>query len=427
MRAILAAAGAASIAAMSVIPPADVTLTANVLTVTGYTAGGILNWDMNDIFRGAFCTSASGNSCSEVPYLSGIPYLGEADGVRALTSALRSVTSPTTVLGFSQGSLVASYWLRTNAGRPGAPDPENLSFVLAANPLRKYGGSRSAAGLDRPTPDTEYKVLDIAIEYDGAADFPDNPFNLLAVANAMAGFQYIHIFGYDDIDLGTVEKMVWTDGNTTYVLVRSETIPLLQPLRTLGLNDLADRLNDPLKQIIDTAYKRNYPNVVAPEDQDEVLAQFPSAPKKPPNYALSEPQALRTVSGHTPSGAETDGGLEDVDNDNSANADTSDAVSGTDDRQPTRGEEPAEPAVEPDTGDIPAGVDDESDAAADDLEAARDMSNPIESIRGYQGRHRAEEKPVASRPATGDTPEAGTDSSTANTASSTVSQHSAQD
>lgn len=419
MRAILAAAGAASITAMSVVPAADVTLTANVLTVTGYTAGGILNWDMKDIFQGTFCSRASGNSCSEVPYLSGVPYVGEADGVRALTSALRSVTSPTTVLGFSQGSLVASYWLRANAGKPGAPNPENLSFVLAANPLRKYGGSRPAAGLDRPTPDTEYKVLDIAIEYDGAADFPDNPFNLLAVANAMAGFQYIHIFGYDDVDLDTADKMVWTDGNTTYVLVRSENIPLLQPLRTLGMNELADRLNGPLKQIIDTAYKRDYPNVVAPEDQDEVLAQFPKAPKKPSSQILSEPRALR-ISSHDPATTPgTNAGTEDADTDH---ATTDDDATGTDDQQPAPDEAATQTPGRDKGGDVSTG-DAETDTESDDSEAGRE-ADATGSAHGYQGRHRAEPKSDASRPVTRDT---GSESSTSNSTSGTGSQHSTQD
>ena len=274
MRGILAAAGAASITAACAITAPNVMLTANVLTVTGYTAGGTLHFDMSEMFQGAYCSEASGNTCTPVRYLSGLPVVGEADGLRALTSAIRTAQAPTTVVGFSQGALISSAWLEDNAGKAGAPAPEDLSFVLVANPLRKYGGVRPVYDLGDPTPDTNYSVLDIAIEYDGAADFPDDPFNLLALANAFAGFQYVHIHRYDDVDLENAEKLVWQDGNTTYVLIRSQNIPLLEPLRILGLNELADRLNDPLKAIIDSAYDRDYPGLIDPASHDDVLQQF---------------------------------------------------------------------------------------------------------------------------------------------------------
>jgi len=263
VRGICAAAGAASVAAMCFASPMSYTLTANVLTVTGYTAWGAIDGDMDDLFQGEYCNDASGNTCSPVRYLSALPAaIAEPDGYRALRSAIKSISEPTTVVAYSQGATISTYWLRDNAGRPGAPAPENLSFVFAGNPMRKYGGIRPASGLVAPTPDTEYAVTDIALEYDGAADFPDNPFNLLAVANAIAGFQYVHIFGYDEVDLDTADKLVWKDGNTTYVLIRSENLPLLQPLRLLGLDELADRLTAPLKAIIDSAYNRDYPGMI---------------------------------------------------------------------------------------------------------------------------------------------------------------------
>ncbi|MGB0970394.1 MAG: PE-PPE domain-containing protein, partial [Mycobacterium sp.] len=178
---------------------------------------------------------------------------------------------------FSQGAVIATEWLRGNRNNIFAPSPEDLSFVLVANPLRKYGGSRPAYDDDiQPTPTTRYDVLDVTVEYDGVADFPDNPFNLLAVANALVGFQYIHIFGYQDVDLENAEKLVWKEGNTTYVLIRRENIPLLEPLRELGLGGLADSLNDPLKAVIDSAYDRTYPGLVSQDELDSALQQFSS-------------------------------------------------------------------------------------------------------------------------------------------------------
>lgn len=272
MRGILAAAGAASVAVASIATPTPYALAANVLTVTGYTFGGKIDWEMDEIFRGSFCSESSGNSCTSVKYNSGVSEGAEEDGLRALRGALGTAAPPTVVVGFSQGATIATHWLQENAGSADAPDPDDLSFVLAANPKRKYGGVRS--GFAEPTPHTEYDVVDIAIEYDGAADFPTDPRNLLALANALAGFAYFHIPGYNNIDLETADKLVWKEGNTTYVLIRRENLPLLEPLRMLGLNELADILNAPLKEAIDEAYDRDYPGLIDPRWHDKVLGSL---------------------------------------------------------------------------------------------------------------------------------------------------------
>ncbi|KWX67500.1 PE-PPE domain-containing protein [Mycobacterium sp. NAZ190054] len=279
MRGLLATVGAASVAALTLTAPQPYSLAANVLTVTGYTAGGALRWDMSEAFQGSYCDADSGNTCTPVRYLSGLPLVGEADGLRALRSAIGSSAGPTIVMGYSQGALIAADWIERDGDRADSPRPEDLSFVLFGNSVRKYGGVRPAFDIDPPTPEGDYHVTDIALEYDGAADFPDNPFNLLALANAFAGFQYVHIYGYDDADLEDGDKLVWVDGNTTYVLIRQQNIPLLEPLRRLGLHDLADRLNGPLKEIIDSAYDRDYPGLLDPEN---------SAPQSVSNGAEEE-------------------------------------------------------------------------------------------------------------------------------------------
>lgn len=362
MRGILAAAGAATVAALSATTPQPPALAANVLTVTGYTFGGTIEWDMAEIFQGAYCSEASGNTCSAVRYLSGLPVGGEADGLRALRAAINTTASPTTVVGFSQGATISTHWIRENAGDDDAPSPDELSFVLAANPLRKYGGIRSRLGIDQPTPGSEYNVLDIAIQYDGAADFPDNPLNILAVANAIAGFQYVHIFGYQDIDLDSSEKLVWTEGNTTYVLLRRENLPLLEPLRMLGLDELADRLNGPLKEIIDSAYDRDYPGLVDPADHDEVLQDALSGTTG--KHALGGPRASRfsLVADQQVDGVSGVGRHSAPD----ATVDTGSAVDGESDSTPVTsdGDEAAEDTDVADTDDT--GTDDTDDTAADD-------------------------------------------------------------
>ena len=296
MRGLFAVAAASSIAASSAFVSPNVNLTANVLTVTGYTSLGSLEWDMADMLQGGFCSQASGNTCDEVEYLSGVPNIGESSGLWALRAALATTAPPTMVVGFSQGAMIATEWMLEYGETAWSPSPADLSFVLMANPQRKYGGVRPVYDIEDPTPaDNAYRVLDIAMEYDGAADVPDNLFNLLAVANAIAGFQHIHIDGYDDVDLDSSEKLVWIDGNTTYVLIRSQNIPLLQPLRNIGLDALADALNDPLKRIIDSAYDRDYVGLVDEDLHDDVLAEFPHASSVTPAVTAARSVAPQTL------------------------------------------------------------------------------------------------------------------------------------
>ena len=296
MRGLFAVAAASSIAASSAFVSPNVNLAANVLTVTGYTSLGSLDWDMADMLQGGFCSQASGNTCDEVEYLSGVPNIGESSGLWALRAALATTAPPTMVVGFSQGAMIATEWMLEYGETAWSPSPADLSFVLMANPQRKYGGVRPVYDIEDPTPaDNAYRVLDIAMEYDGAADVPDNLFNLLAVANAIAGFQHIHIDGYDDVDLDSSEKLVWIDGNTTYVLIRSQNIPLLQPLRNIGLDALADALNDPLKRIIDSAYDRDYVGLVDEDLHDDVLAEFPHASSATPAATAARSVAPQTL------------------------------------------------------------------------------------------------------------------------------------
>ena len=113
---------------------------------------------------------------------------------------LHAAGNDTVVFGLSQSSTVATLEMRYLQSLPAAlrPGTDELSFVLVANPNRPDGGLLSRfPGFSIPfmgftfngaTPANVYPTIDYAIQYDGAADFPQYPLNLLATANAMAGF-----------------------------------------------------------------------------------------------------------------------------------------------------------------------------------------------------------------------------------------------
>lgn len=257
------------------------------LTTQVRTLRGVIPWSIDTALNGAVCNKASGNTCTDLVYPYLLADLGVAWGTEILADALQDVSSPEIIFGYSSGAVVASQWLAQHATDADAPSARKLSFILIGNPKRKYGGANFAYTSAATTPNSQYTVLDVAHEYDNVADAPNDPWNLLAMANSIAGYFYVHT-AYS-VDLVNDEKLVWKEGNTTYVLVRSKDLPLLAPmlwpLRFFGLNFLADAINAPLKTIVDWAYNRNYPGLIT----DPVEAQ------KAVDDALRGPSATTSV------------------------------------------------------------------------------------------------------------------------------------
>ena len=80
----------------------------------------------------------------------------------------------------------------------------------------------------------------------------------LAVANAAVGMFLVHSF-YQNVDLNSSDNISWKDGDVTYVLAPTNTLPLLAPLESLGMGDLAHSLNTVLQPIVESAYSRPSP------------------------------------------------------------------------------------------------------------------------------------------------------------------------
>lgn len=230
-------------------------------------------WSLDTALQGSLCATGECSRLDYVPFATG-------NGVRALDRRLSQVATgtkasgdgPTVVLGFSNGAGVAEAWMAQHSGTVGAPSPDELSFVLIGNPRRAHGG------IMPPIAPTDYHVIDVVRQYDPMADFPDRPLNLLALANVAAGMLSPMHLDYRGVDLDDPDNVVWTEGNTTYVFVPTTELPLLKPLRALGFDELAAKLNGPLTEIIEKAYDRPYLDtpepapVVAPEPEKTVLA-----------------------------------------------------------------------------------------------------------------------------------------------------------
>lgn len=278
-------AAAAAVLSLGTAPPSSAAATVDPASSTVVTISPLWPvWSLDTALQGSLCAT---NTCSRLDY---VPF-ATGNGVRALDRQLSQLTTspsqatgtdPTIVLGFSNGAGVAEAWMAEHTGTVGAPSPDEVSFVLIGNPRRAYGG------LLPPIEPTDYHVIDVVRQYDPMADFPDRPLNLLALANVAAGMLSPMHLDYRGVDLDDPDNVVWTEGNTTYVFVPTTELPLLKPLRALGFDELAAKLNGPLTDIIEKAYDRPYLDdpepapVVAPEQAKTVVAadETESAPAR---------------------------------------------------------------------------------------------------------------------------------------------------
>lgn len=252
--------GAAGRATVSRPPLA---LTADVLELNGWEFGDEDDWPMDSWLQGAVC--AAPNTCTEVDYPADEGEEGAQQGAKVLAQSLAG-TSGKVVYTYSAGGSAATYWLQNDAGKSGQPGPDQVAFVMVADPHSAKGGAVTALGLGSATPvNSGYTVIQVAQEYDGVADYPTNTWNWLADANAIAGYLQLHP-DYSNVDLYSPDNLVAESGATTYVLTPTQDLPLLQPLRSIGLTQLADALNGPLKAYIDTAYNRTGYAPMTPAD-----------------------------------------------------------------------------------------------------------------------------------------------------------------
>lgn len=266
----LAIVGSSVLALAPIAPPAPadgatttnqssqpVTLTAKVITINPSPD----SVDINESLQGRYCNEASGNTCVALEYLPIWTTQGQFGfGVEALRQELAAAAmsgEDITVFGFSEGAVVASQWLDAYLRNPEAyPAPENLTFVVIGNPSNKYTGSGGIWGT--VWPDSDFRVIDVMNQYDPTVDMPLNTLNTLAVLNATMGFFTNHLGdGYTNVDLDDPNNVTWEDDGIEYVFVPATSLPLVEPLRWLGMDELADELTGPLQYLIEQAYFRD--------------------------------------------------------------------------------------------------------------------------------------------------------------------------
>ena len=214
-----------------------------------------------------------------------------------IAHAVDAATEPITVAGFSQSAIAVAYEKQRLMALPAdvRPAADQVTFVTVGDPSGAGGILRflpfSVPLLDLTpltAPQTPYRTVVVNGEYDGWGDFPDRPWNLISVANALLGIVYVH-GRYETIpgglDLATVPAAnITVDGQTTSYLIPTPKLPLVQPLRDIGVPEpWVSALEKPLKAIVDAGYARN--------DTKPAAAQ--SSPARRAMPARSRPTAVK--------------------------------------------------------------------------------------------------------------------------------------
>ena len=217
------------------------------------------------------------------------------DGLAQLQTAMsqQPANLPYLVEGYSQSAQIAVDE-KIDLIQAGSPPPD-VTFLLLGSGNRPDGGFLErfsglvipgATGFDfngaEPT-DAGITTIDIANQYDAVADFPQYPINVVADLNSLLGFVYAHAaYGngplpeavpaiwppsdplsgpyVDDYVLGSTEIVKQVDGDTTFYFIPTTDVPLLDPLRSLGVPEPVLNVFQPaLQVIVEAGYDRSVP------------------------------------------------------------------------------------------------------------------------------------------------------------------------
>jgi PE-PPE domain len=192
-----------------------------------------------------------------------------SQGLQILNAAIApqlSAGDPVDVFGASQSAVIASLEMeQLEATDPSAP----ATFVLIGDLMNPNGGiferfdglDLSSLGIDfyGATPADDFPTTIYTLEYDGYADFPRYPLDILSDLNAVEGINVVH-GDYDDLTAAQLATAIElpTSGatDTTYYLIPVDDLPLLDPVRdipTIG-NPIADLLQPDLTYLVNLGY-----------------------------------------------------------------------------------------------------------------------------------------------------------------------------
>jgi hypothetical protein len=179
------------------------------------------------------------------------------------------------IYGYSQGAVVAINDKRKLAEQyPAGTTAPNIDFVLSGDLNLPNGGLFARfPGLYIPVLDmsfngpeptnTQFHTDVITRQYDGLADFPLYPLNVIADLNAVLGVAYVHLNDFDvslPSDPTTSPAYQGTHGDTSYYFFQTQDLPLFDPLRSLGVPEsVIDVVQPFFRVLVELGYDHSIP------------------------------------------------------------------------------------------------------------------------------------------------------------------------
>ncbi|HEX7321379.1 MAG TPA: PE-PPE domain-containing protein [Mycobacterium sp.] len=177
-----------------------------------------------------------------------------------------SAQNPVVVFGYSQSASISSAVMRELAGQ-GVPS-NDVHFVLIGDPDSAAGGSEVVTSNLSPqylqanvaTPNDLYPTDVYTHEYDGVADSPKYPIDLLADLNASLGFVYEHgtYLSLTPEQIGDAIQLPTSAADTmvNYYMIPATSLPLLDPLRLIPVvgQPLYDLLEPDTRILVNLGY-----------------------------------------------------------------------------------------------------------------------------------------------------------------------------
>jgi hypothetical protein len=179
------------------------------------------------------------------------------------------------IYGYSQGSIIVNLEKQRLAEQyPAGTTAPDIDFVLGGDFGVPNGGLYARfPGLYIPVldwlfhgpepTDTQFHTDVITRQYDGVADFPLYPLNVIADLNTVLGFLYVHTYPFDvslPADPTTSPAFQGTHGDTSYYFFETQDLPLFAPLRMLGVPEaLIDVVEPFFRAIVELGYDRSIP------------------------------------------------------------------------------------------------------------------------------------------------------------------------
>ena len=179
------------------------------------------------------------------------------------------------IYGYSQGAVIANLEKRKLAEQyPAGTEAPDIDFVLGGDPNLPNGGLASRfpglyipildLSFNGPEPtDTQFDTVVITRQYDGIADFPLYPLNVVSLLNAVLGVVYVHPYDFDvSLPADPTKSTAYqgTHGDTGYYFFETPDLPLFAPLRTLGVPESVIDVVEPFfREIVELGYDRTIP------------------------------------------------------------------------------------------------------------------------------------------------------------------------